>query len=197
MAELENNNTGAEQNSEPNTPKTLTEDEINELLERPEIKKRFESYGDRRATEATKTTERRLQNKEREAAKLARMNEDERLRYDLEQRMKELDEREAKIKVEENRAVASSILSSKDYQIDLAGVDLVVAEDAETMNERIKILKKCVQAARAQMLAGKSPQKAPEANEAITKERFAEMSLAEQNKLYHDDPELYQKLTQR
>ena len=184
MAELENTNTGAAENTEP-TPKTYTEEEVQALLQKE---------GDRRVTEALKKAERRQQDKEREAAKLSKMDEIERGRYENEKRKAELDAREAQLRCDENRAAASNILA-KD-QIDIAGVDLVVDGDAEVMNERIKLLRKVVATAKAQMLAGNSPKKAPEQKEGLTKEDFHKMTVAEMQALYDRDPELYKKLKQ-
>ena len=185
MAELETTNTGAEQTSEP-TPKTYTQEEVDAMLQKE---------GDRRVTEALKKQERKQQDREKEAAKLARMNATEKYEYELEQREKAIAEKERALTLAENKNEASRILAEKD--IDLALVDFVVAEDADTMHENIKKIEKAIKASVAKRLAGKSPVKAPEANETITRERFAKMTLAEQNQLYLDDPELYQKLTQR
>ena len=185
MAELENTNIGAEeQNSEP-TPKTYTQEEVDALLQKE---------GDRRVTEALKKAERKQADKAKEAEKLARMNATEKYEYELEQREKAIAEKERALTLAENKNEASKILAEKD--IDLALVDFVVAEDADTMNENIKKLDKAIKASVAKRLAGKSPAKAPEVNETITKERFAKMTLAEQNQLYINDPETYKKLTQ-
>ena len=185
MAELENTNIGAEESSEP-TPKTYTEAEVKELLHKE---------GDRRVSEAQKKFERKQADREREAAKLSRMDEVERERYENEKRAAELDAREAKLRCDENRAAASNILA-KD-QIDLAGVDLVVDGDAEVMNERIKLLRKVVATTKAQMMAGNSPRKAPEQSDGITKDKFDKMTLAERQHLFDTDRELYNKLAQR
>ena len=184
MAELENTNTGAEQTSEP-TPKTYTEEEVQALLQKE---------GDRRVTEALKKAERKQLDKEREATKLARMNEQEKYEYKLTQKEQELQEWESRLRLSENKNEASRILAEKD--IDLSLVDFVVAEDADTMNENIKKLDKAIKASVAKRLAGKSPIKAPEQNEGLTKDAFRKMSLAEQNRLFVSDPELYKKLTQ-
>lgn len=189
MAELENTNTNTEaevEKTEDSTPKTYTQEEVDALLQKE---------GDRRVTEALKKAERKHADKEKEAAKLARMNAQEKYEYELEQRERAIFEKERELNLAENKNTASKILAEKD--IDLGLVDFVVAEDAETMNENIKKVDKAIKASVAKRLAGRSPQKAPDVNEAVTPERFAKMTLAEQNKLYHDDPELYQKLTQR
>ena len=186
MAELENTNIGAEEQTSEPTPKTYTEEEVQALLQKE---------GDRRVTEALKKAERKQADKAKEAEKLARMNATEKYEYELEQREKAIAEKERALTLAENKNEASKILAEKD--IDLALVDFVVAEDADTMNENIKKLDKAIKASVAKRLAGKSPMKAPENNEAVTKESFAKMTLAEQNALYINDPELYQKLTQR
>lgn len=185
MAELENTNTGAEQKASEPTPKTYTQEEVDALLQKE---------GDRRVTEALKKAERKQADKAKEAEKLARMNATEKYEYELEQREKAIAEKERALTLAENKNEASKILAEKD--IDLALVDFVVAEDADTMAENIKKLDKAIKASVAKRLAGKSPAKAPEVNETITKERFAKMTLAEQNQLYINDPELYQRLVQ-
>lgn len=185
MAELENNNTGAEAKTEEPTPKTYTQEEVDALLQKE---------GDRRVTEALKKAERKQADRAKEAEKLARMNATEKYEYELEQREKAIAEKERALTLAENKNTASKILAEKD--IDLALVDFVVAEDAETMNENIKVLAKGIARSVEKRLAGKSPAKAPDNNEAITKESFAKMTLAEQNALYLSDPELYKKLTQ-
>lgn len=184
MAELENTNTGAEeQTSEP--AKTYTQEEVDALLQKE---------GDRRVTEALKKAERKQADRAKEAEKLARMNATEKYEYELEQREKAIAEKERALTLSENKNEASKILAEKD--IDLALVDFVVAEDADTMNENIKKLDKAIKASVSKRLAGRAPTKAPENSDVITKESFAKMTLAEQNALYVNDPDLYRKLTQ-
>lgn len=189
MAELENTTIGAEEQtteqtaektSEP-TPKTYTEAELQSIV-------------DRRVTQALKTQERKQQDRAKEAEKLARMNATEKYEYELEQREKAIAEKERALTLAENKNEASKILAEKD--IDLALVDFVVAEDADTMNENIKKLDKAIKASVSKRLAGRAPTKAPENSDVITKESFAKMTLAEQNALYVNDPDLYRKLTQ-
>lgn len=185
MAELENTNIGAEQNSEP-TPKTYTEEEVQALLQKE---------GDRRVTEALKKAERKQSERAREAEKLARMNAQEKYEYELEQRERALAEKERAFALERNKNIASQILSDKDIDVSLA--DFVVAEDAETMDENIKKLAKGIAKSVEKRLAGKSPIKAPEQAEGVTKEMFDKMSLADRQHLFDTDRELYNKLAQR
>lgn len=185
MAELETKTIGAEEQTPEPAPKTYTQEEVDALLQKE---------GDRRVTEALKKAERKQADKAKEAEKLARMNATEKYEYELEQREKAIAEKERALTLAENKNEASKILAEKD--IDLGLVDFVVAEDADTMAENIKKLDKAIKASVAKRLAGKSPVKAPEQNEALTKEAFNKMTLAEQNAIYVNDPELYRKLTQ-
>ena len=185
MAELENTNIGAEEQTSEPTPKTYTQEEVDALLQKE---------GDRRVTEALKKAERKQMDKAKEAERLARMNATEKYEYELEQREKAIAEKERALTLAENKNEASKILAEKD--IDLGLVDFVVAEDADTMNENIKKLDKAIKASVAKRLAGKSPMKAPEPSEGLTKEAFRKMSIAEQAALANSDPELYRKLTQ-
>ena len=59
--------------------KTYTQEEVNELLQRE---------ADRRVSEALKKQAKKNEEKVREAEKLAKMNEEEKYRYELEQREK-------------------------------------------------------------------------------------------------------------
>ena len=185
MAELENTNIGAEEQTSEPTPKTYTQEEVDAMLQKE---------GDRRVTEALKKAERKQADKLKEAEKLAKMNAEEQRVYQLEQWQKELEAKEEQLAISENKNEASKILASKD--IDLSLVDFVVAADADTMNERIKVLAKGIAKSVEKRLAGKTPMRAPDQNEGLTKEAFRKMSLAEQNHLAVTDPETYKKMTQ-
>lgn len=64
------------------------------------------------------------------------------------------------------------------------------------MNDNIKKLVKGIAKSVEKRLAGKSPVKAPESNEGLTKDSFRKMSLNEKQALAVNDPELYRKMTQ-
>lgn len=187
MAELETKTNEAEvTKTEDSTPKTYTEEEVQALLQKE---------GDRRVTEALKKAERKQADRAKEAEKLARMNAQEKYEYELEQREKALAEKERAFALERNKNIASQILSEKDIDVSLA--DFVVAEDAETMDENIKRLAKGISKSVERRLKSKSPLKAPEQNEGLTKEQFNKMSLNERQHLFDTDRELYNKLAQR
>lgn len=189
MAELENTNTGAEVKTEEPTAKTYTQEEVDALLQQET---------DRRVTSALKKQEEKNNRKVREAEKLAQMNAQQRYEYELEQRERELIEKERRLTLAENSAEASKILGEKGLSLEL--VDFVVAEDAETMNSNIAALEKAfkasVKAEVERRLNSTTPKKnLPPDGGTITKEKFAAMGIREQAELYQNNPELYKALT--
>lgn len=176
----------APQNAEPEK-ETYTREEVERLLQQE---------GDRRVTAALRKAEAKRTQAVREAQKLATMNEDEKARYEVEQRQKELDEREARIALLENTAEATKILSEKGLPAAL--VELVVAEDADEMMGRITLLdkwvKEAVRAGVERQLAGATP-RAAGVSEGMTREEFSRLSLSRQQELYRQNPELYRKMT--
>lgn len=171
-------------------PKTYTQEEVDALLQQE---------GDRRVTAALKKQEEKNNRKVREAEKLAQMNAQQRYEYELEQREAELIEKERRLTLAENSAEASKILGEKGLSLEL--VDFVVAEDAETMNANIATLEKAfkasVKAEVEKRLGSATPKKNLPPDEAITREKFAKMSIREMQELYNTNPELYKTLTQK
>jgi hypothetical protein len=111
------------------TAKTYTQEELDAAIQRE---------ADRRVSQALQRQEKKNAEKVREAEKLARMNEQEKFQYELEQREKAIIEKERALSLAENKNEAGKILAEKGLSLSL--VDFVVAEDAETMKSNIKIL---------------------------------------------------------
>ena len=176
------------QESEVKETKTYTAEEVNKMIEE----------GRKQALEeANKKAEERFQNKMKESEKLAKMNEEEKLRYQLEQREKAIEEKEKALALAENKNEASKILAEKGLSLSL--VDFVVAEDAETMNKNISLLdkafKQSVKAEVEKRLGSSTPKKNLPPDQAITKDVFKKMSLREQAELSKNNPDLYKSLT--
>ena len=176
------------QESEVKETKTYTAEEVNKMIEE----------GRKQALEeANKKAEERFQNKMKESEKLAKMNEEEKLRYQLEQREKAIEEKEKALALAENKNEASKILAEKGLSLSL--VDFVVAEDAETMNTNISLLdkafKQSVKAEVEKRLGSSTPKKNLPPDQAITKDVFKKMSLREQAELSKNNPDLYKSLT--
>lgn len=174
---------------ETTTPKTFTEEEVQELLQRET---------DRRVTAALKKQERKNADAVREAQKLAKMNDEDRREYEYQQRVAALEAKEKEFALLENKNEASKILAEKG--LSLALVDFIVAEDADTMAANIKTLetafKASVKAEVEKRMGGATPKKAIPTNKTITQEEFANMSYGDMLALKQQDPELYRRLAQ-
>ena len=184
---LENNVQGQETETEETV--TMTKEELDALLQRE---------GDKRVTQALKKQEQKNNEKLREAQKLAKMSEDEKFQFELEQRERAIEEKEKQLALSENRNVASKILAEKGLSLDL--VDFIVDEDADTMKSRIDLLdkafKRSVKAEVEKRLGGSSPKKTEVEPTTLTKEQFAKLSLAELQRLKNEDPDIYNSLAQ-
>lgn len=194
MAELENKTNEAVENTE--SPKTETES--NKLsFTQEELDALLQKEGDKRVSQALKTAERKNQEKVRESEKLARMNEAEKYEYELEQREKAIAQKELELSLAENKNEASKILAEKGL---LGLVDFVVCETADEMNDKIKILEKefkvAVKNEVEKRLSSSVPKKDLPLDQAITRDSFNKMCLAEQQRLANENPELYKTLTQ-
>jgi len=125
------------------------------------------------------------------------MNESQKFEYELQQREAAIEAKEKELALMENKNEASKILADKG--IDLALVDFVVAEDAETMDANIKMLetafKKSVKAEVEKRLASKAPVKSLATDNTITAEQFKKLTLAQMQELANNEPELYNSLT--
>lgn len=176
--------------TQESTPRTYTEEEVRELLQKE---------GDKRVSEAMKKAERKSQAKIKEAAKLAQMNEEQKFQYELEQREKAIEAKEKELALAENKATASQILADRGISAQL--VDMVVAEDADEMMENINRLdnafKASVKAEVEKRLATKTPKKNLPLDTHITKEQFRAMPLSQQAELYKTNPDLYKQLSGR
>lgn len=151
---------------------------------------------DRRVNQAMEKAKRKTEAKVKEAEKLAKMNADERYKYELDQREAAIAEKEHQLAVAENKAAASAILADKGLSASL--VDFVVAEDAQTMNDNINLLEKAfkesVKREVESRLATSTPKKNLPLDQTLTKESFRNMSLTEQAHLYESNPDLWKTL---
>ncbi|HGL1254981.1 TPA: DUF4355 domain-containing protein [Streptococcus pneumoniae] len=97
--------------------------------------------------------------KENEAKKLAKMNADEKQKYQLDQREQELADREKAIARKELTAEAKSMLSERDLPVEL--VNVVDLTNAETVSESITSIQKAweesVQKGVSERMKGSAP----------------------------------------
>ena len=99
--------------------------------------------------------------KENEAKKLAKMNADEKQKYQLDQREQELADREKAIARKELTAEAKAMLSERDLPVEL--VNVVDLTSAETVSQSVAVLQKsweqAVQKGVQEKLKGGAPMK--------------------------------------
>ena len=169
--------------------RTYTQEEVDAMLQQE---------GDRRVTEAQKKWSRKTEARVAEAQKLATMNEEQKYQYELESREKAIAEKEAALALAENKATASTVLADKGISAKL--VDLVVAEDADTMMNNITLLerafKESVKAEVEKRLSTSTPKKNLPTDTVITRESFDKMTIPQQMEIYTNNPELWKQLTQ-
>ena len=183
---MENENTNIEQMEQnETTAKTYTQEEVDQLLQRE---------SDRRVTEALKKAEKKKQEAIKEAEKLAKMNEQERMEHELKKREENILAKERELALAENKNSAIEALASRGIDVTLAG--FVLAESAEETFENIKVLetafKASVKAEVEKRLASTMPKK--NFNEDTTKDDFKKLTLAQQQKMLNENPELWEKV---
>ena len=132
--------------------------------------------------------------KENEAKKLAKMNADEKQKYQLDQREQELANREQAIARKELTAEAKAMLSERGLPVELVGV--IDLTSAETVTDSVASIQKtwedAVQKGVSDRMKGSAPIKtAPQQSTELTKAQFYRMTHAEKANLKQTNPELY------
>lgn len=171
--------------------KTYSEQEVQALLQ---------SEVDRRITTAQKKWEAKTQAQMAEAEKLRKMDEAQRTQYEYDKRIADLEAKEREFALRENKIEAQRILIDKGLPKDM--VEYVVADDAETMMERITSFERMFNAAVNDAVAKRVATPAPRSSNSVsqtgmTKEKFSALSLQEQAELFHTNPNLYRELVRK
>ncbi|MGL4754249.1 MAG: DUF4355 domain-containing protein [Aeromonadaceae bacterium] len=188
MEDLQTHVEGSETGSE-NSEKTYTQAELEQLLQKE---------ADRRVSMALAKKEKETQAKIAEAQRLSKMSEADRFQAELDARESALAEKERQLILSQNKVAAVQAMESSGVPTTL--VDFVLNEDADVMYHNIKTLKteidKQVQAQVAAKIGSGAPTKAS-ADGKLTAEQFGKMSIAEKNRIYTTNPELYNSLTKK
>lgn len=190
MEENKNSNPETLEEGQDAAPKTYTQEEVDALLQQET---------DRRVTSALKKAQEKNAKKVKEAEKLAQMDAQQRYEYELQQREAAIAEKERQLTIAENTAEASKILANKGLSADL--VQLVVAEDAETMQANIATLERAFKASVKEevtkRLGSNAPKRDLPLDKPVTLEEFKKMGLVERQNLATNNPELYKQFTGR
>ena len=162
---------------------------FDDFLKDPKMQAEF----DRRVNKALETSKTKMQaeieaqiaNARTEAEKLAKMNAEEKAKYEQQKKEGELAAREAEITKRELTAQAKETLADKGLPVSLA--DILNYTDASTCQASIEAVEKAFQEAVAKgvedKLKGGSPmKKAPESGGTFTREQISAMNPEEINK---------------
>lgn len=131
-----------------------------------------------------------------EAKRLAKMNEDEKQQYELEQLQKELEEYKRKDSFYGLSKEASKMLSEHDIQADDDLLQFVVkdtAEDTQTaVNSFVSLINKKVEEGVKKTLSGNPPRANVSGSNALTKEKIMqEKDASKRIKLIQENPHLF------
>lgn len=167
--------------------KTYTQEEVMKLLQ---------SEADKRVTQA-------LAKQKKEYDKqlsLSRLDERQRETAEKDMRIQELTEKLAQYEIEKNRSELKSVLSSRGLSAEFADI-IQIGEDMEEAQQHIekldKLFKEAVNAEVKRRISSTTPNMGTNTDRGeLDKKKFSALSIAEQNRIYRENPELYKKLTQ-
>ena len=158
--------------------KTFTQEELDKILN-----KKFAQW--QKKTEEAKA----------EAERKAKLTEAEKL---AEER-KEFEAMKKQFEYEQRVNSTSKVLASNNLPIQFA--DFLIAENDEATTQRVDLFKnafnEALEKAVNERLKGRTPKVSTSKNEGITKDQFNKMDLVQRQKLFVENRELYNKLSQR
>ncbi|MBP3928560.1 MAG: DUF4355 domain-containing protein [Peptostreptococcaceae bacterium] len=165
--------------------KTFTQEEVNEMISK-------------RLQRERKDIEAKIEAERKQAEELAKLSEQEKASKLLEIKEKELND---KIRAFENERLlneTSKQLASKSLPIEFA--EMLKGNDAEKTFENIQLFEakfnEAVEKVVTERLRGNVPKTTTSLNSpSITKEQFNKMDLAQRQKLFNDNRELYNELS--
>ena len=187
---MENEVTATETNEQTETTgaetKTYTFDEVQALLQ---------SESDKRVTAALKKAEAKHQKELAKSQSLAKLDGAEREKAEKDARIAELEEKLANYQIEANKSEIKSVLASRGLSAEFADL-LAIGDDIEAAQANIdafdKLFKAAVKAEVEKRLAGTAPKGNASTSQAMTKEAFAALTIAEQTRLLQSNPKFYE-----
>lgn len=186
MENLENTsvNEGVETTTPQEEVKTFTQEEVLALIQKE---------SDRRVNQALA----KQQKKYEKQLSLSQLDGDARAQAEKDNRIAELEEMLAQMKIAENRSELKSVLSSRGLSAEFADI-VAIGDDLEEAQMKIdkldKLFKAAVKAEVEKRLAGNAPRGNGGTPAEITKEQAMKMSVAELSKLERENPTLFSKL---
>lgn len=176
-------NTGAE-NQEQET-KTFTYEEVMALIQ---------SESDKRTNQALAKQKKQYEKQ----LSLSKLDGDEREKAERENRIAELEQMIAEMNVERNKSELKSVLASRGLSAEFCDI-LNITDDIEASQANIdkldKLFKAAVRAEVEKRLAGNTPRgNGGNTADVMSKDEAKKLSMADRQKLFSSNPELYNKL---
>lgn len=193
MENLENNVVdveveGGATDTEEVKEKTLTQSQFDEAM----IKRL-----NRERAKWEKEFTQKLEVEKQESEKIAKLNAEEKARYEFEKKVKGIEAREKELAKKELTIEVGTQL--KELGISTKATRFVIGEDAETTHENIKEFEKLVEEIKEdlkrELLKGKTPKSSSSNGQSVTKEQFKKMNMLQRQELYLSNKDLYNKLT--
>lgn len=172
---------------------TTDETKGQETFTKEEVLKLIQAESDKRVTQALATAQKKFDRQ----LSLSKLDENERIAAEKDDKIAELTKQLAEFQVERNRSELKSVLSSRGLSAEFADI-IVISDDIQASQANIdkldKLFKAAVKVEVEKRLAGNAP-KGNGSNEGgeITKEKAMKMSMAELQKLSETQPELFNK----
>lgn len=181
-------NKKVEPGSDNGQPKTFTQEEVDKMVE-----KRMARYdrAHQKEVESAKT----------EAAKLAKMNKDQKKDYELQQAQQKAQDAEAQLARYQLRDTVRKQLVDGGFTPEESDIDLVVTADAETTKQNgdalLAMVERIRNDERQKALSGTTPKVSGTQVKAPNAQEFMKYSYDQRVKLKHDNPTLYSQLVQQ
>ena len=173
-------NNKAEKTEEKTGTKTFTQEEVDKIIK------------ERLAREKSKA-----EREQEEAKKLAKMNADEKAKYEHDKLVEELNQLKAEKSRRELQDTARGLLQEKNIDTDL--LEFLDYTDAETCKASIDKLSsawnKAIEKAVNDRIKTNTVPKMANNNNTITKEQFNKMNYQQKLELYNNNKDLYDKLS--
>lgn len=177
-----------EPGSDNDQPKTFTQEEVDKM-----VQKRMARYDreHQKEVESAKT----------EAAKLAKMNKDQKKDYELQQAQQKAQDAEAQLARYQLRDTVRKQLVDGGFTPEESDIDLVVTADAETTKQNgdalLAMVERIRNDERQKTLSGTTPKVSGTQVKAPNAQEFTKYSYDQRIKLKHDNPTLYSQLVQQ
>lgn len=184
----ETNNTATEQTEQgagAEQAKTYTAEEVQALLQ---------SEADKRVTAALKKADAKHQAELNKMQSLSKLDGAEREKAEAAQRISELEEQLKGYQVEATKSEIKSVLGSRGLSAefaDLLNIGGDVEEAQAVIDQFDKLYKAAVKAEVEKRLQGATPKGNTSGAAVMTKEKFADLPISEQSRLYTSNPEFY------